>query len=316
MSLNKAEIKKDGLDGNFQGRVVKEKGKWIARLDDKGLLVLPDALGRMMNLALKMEEARGKDWNPNRIAASICRKFNCHKLTFFLLSTILGNQGSESEWQKAKKAVYDDKAGVFSEINVAEGIKVTELSDLKEKIKNKLKNKDKKTHLALLQIWQESFDKKNHPLLHSCLIGIDTAGRLVCLEKQGFDYGKIQCVSLDEMVPHEPLSLKEIIWGIELVDDLTIDIANMEMVLMRNFKRLNDMHCKNILYRNLNIIKEDNGDFAIKDLMHLLIMEYEKWARNTHIILRYLLEKGMIREDELISEVLAKVNQLDLSDIQ
>ncbi len=322
MSLNQVENKTDKLaEQSRRGEVVKTKeGKWIARLDEKGFLVLPEGLGRMMSLALKMERVRKDDWNPERIVVGICRKFNCHKLTFFLLSTVLGNDDSKLVWQKAKKAVYDDGLGLFWEMDATKGIRAETLVELEEKIKDKLKTKSKKSDLALLQIWREGFDKKSHLLFHSCLVGLDTADRLVCLEKQSFDYGRFQCVSLEEVarryMDSELSSLKGTIWGVEFIDNLTIDIAKMEMVLMRNFKRLNDMHCKNILHHSLKIIKEDDGDFTVNDLMHLLMMEGEKWARDTRIILRYLLDKGMIKGDELISEVLARVEQFDLSDIQ
>ncbi len=306
---------------NLRGEVIKESGQWIARLDEKGYLVLSDGLGRMMNLALKMEKARREDWNPNKIASTICEKFNCHKLTFFLLSTVLGGQESQHLWQKAKKMVYNDKVGVFLEIDPTDRIKVDSFTGLRKVIEDKLDNgkeNNNQNNLILLQIWNDI--GQGEYLMHSCLAGIDTAGRVVCLEKVGFGVGKVQCVSLKNIIRYYEemysLGIKEIIWGIKIVDEASVKIAEMEMVLMENLRRMDNVYSKNVLHYNLKMIQNIAGDVSVSELLGFLTKPDSEWAPTTFNILEYLLSKGSIGEDELISQVLLRINQFDLSGVK
>ncbi len=306
---------------NLRGEVIKENGQWIARLDEKGCLVLPDGLGRMMHLALKMEKTRRKDWRPNKIASTICQKFNCHKLTFFLLSTVLGNQELQQLWQKAKKMVYNDRVGVFLEIGPTDRIKVDSFTGLKKVIKDKLddnKENDNQNNLVLLQIWKNV--EQGDYLMHSCLAGIDTINRVVCLEKVGLGLEKIQCVSLKNIIQHYEeiysLGIEEIIWGIKVVDEVSIEIAKMEMVLMENLRRVDNVYFKNVFHYNLKMTQRILGNVSVNELLGFLTEPDGEWATVTFNILEYLLDKGLIRRDELISQVLLKINQFDLSDMK
>ena len=306
---------------NLRGEVIKESGQWIARLDEKGYLILSDGLGRMMNLALKMEKARREDWNPNKIASTICEKFNCHKLTFFLLSTVLESQESQHLWQKAKKMVYNDRAGAFLEIDPIDRVKVDSFTDLKKVIKDRLDNSKKNNNqdnLILLQMWNDV--GQGEYLMHSCLVGIDTAGRVVCLEKVGFGVGKVQCVSLKNIIRHYEetysLGIEEITWGIKVVDEVSIDIAKMEMILAENLRRMSNVYFKNIFHYNLKMIQEGIGNFSISELLKILARLDGKWATTTFNILEYLLDKDLIERDELISQVLLRINQFDLSGVK
>ncbi len=320
MVFDRRQTEKNPLEENLRGEVIKENGQWVVRLDEKGYLVLPDGLGRMMNLALRMEKSRRNDWNPNKIASTICHKFNCHKLTFFLLSTVLGDQDSKLLWQKAKKIVYNDKIGPFLEIDLANRVKTESLIELEKIIKDKLEDgkKNNKNNLALLQTWNDS--SQGHYLVHSCLVGVDTAGRVICLEKKGLNQGKIQCVFLRNVVRRyrekDILDAKKRVWGVELVDNLSIDIAEMEMILAENLRKMYNIYYRDVLRHNLEMIQEGIGNVSVARTLAFLAEPDSNWIIITFNILEYLLEKKLIKREELISQVLPKINQFNLSDIR
>ena len=186
-------------------------------------------------------------------------------------------------------------------------------------IEGKLDNgreNNNQNNLILLQIWNDV--GQGEYLMHSCLAGIDTAGRVVCLEKVGLGVSKVQCVSLKNIIRYYEemcsLGIKEIIWGIKIVDEVSIKIAEMEMVLMENLRRMDDVYLKSVLSYNLEMIQERIGNFSVSGLLEILTEPDGEWATATFNILEYLLSKGSIREDELISQVLLRINQFDLSD--